>query len=244
VLILLVALPSVAGAGLPLETEDTGITERVEVEVAGLYRSAADGDGGELGVSISVGLLETLEVAVAGTLALDDPADGEAQTGFGDSALVVKYRFLDEAAPWPALLARFTLRLPTGDEAHGLGEGDVRVQLLLAASRTWGPVTLTGNVGYGLATGDADTDAVFLGASVEWAVSGPWRLVGEIVSDIAVGRDADDTAVIRLGVTWDVFDAGAAPGLLRKATLAGAVGFGLTPASPDLSAILGLTLVY
>jgi hypothetical protein len=47
-----------------------------------------------------------------------------------------------------------------------------------------------------------------------------------------------------VGVTWDIFDAGAAPGLLRKATLAGAVGFGLTPASPDVSAILGLTLVY
>jgi hypothetical protein len=111
-------------------------------------------------------------------------------------------------------------------------------------SRTWGPVALTANVGYGIAPGDADTDAVFLGASVEWVVGGPWRLVGEIVGDVAVGRDADDVAVIRVGVTWDVFDADDATALLRKATLAGAVGFGLTPASPDVSAILGLTLVY
>jgi hypothetical protein len=85
---------------------------------------------------------------------------------------------------------------------------------------------------------------VFLGASVEWAVSGPWRLVGEIVGDVAVGRNADDVAVVRVGVTWDIFDAGDAQGLLRKATLAGAVGFGLAAASPDVSAILGLTLVY
>jgi hypothetical protein len=191
-----------------------------------------------------VGLLENLEVAVAGTLALDDPTDGETRVGLGDSLLVVKYRFLDEAPPWPALLARFALRLPTGDEASGLGEGDMGVQLLLAASRTLGPVILTGNVGYGIAPEGADTDAVFLGASIEWAAGGAWRLVGEIVGDIAVAADADDTALIRVGVTWDVFDAGDAKSLLRKATLAGAVGFGLTPASPDVSAILGLTLVY
>jgi hypothetical protein len=156
----------------------------------------------------------------------------------------VKYRFLDEAPPWPALLARITLLVPTGDETRGLGEGDVSVGLLLAASRTWGPVTLTGNAGYTITTGEANADVVVLAASVEWAVGGPWRLVGEIVGEVGVGRDADDTAVVRLGVTWDVFDAGDAPGLLRKATLAGALAVGLTSASPDLVATLGLTLAY
>ena len=116
--------------------------------------------------------------------------------------------------------------------------------MLLAASRTLGPVTLTGNVGYTITTGDADADVVVLAASVEWAVQGPWRVVGEIVGEVAVGRDADDVAVIRVGFTWDVFDAGDAKGLLRKATLAGAVGVGLTSASPDVTAILGLTLAY
>jgi hypothetical protein len=229
-LVLLVALPSVAGAALPLETEDTGTTERVEVEVATVYQSAETGESGDLGVTVNVGLRENLEASVVGTLAVDDPAGAGAEGGLGDTLLGVKSRFLDEAPPWPALLARVSLRVPTGDETRGLGDGDVSVGLLLAASRTWGSVTLTGNVGYTITTGGA--------------VSGPWRLVGEIVGDVAVGRNADDVAVVRVGVTWDIFDAGAAPGLLRKATLAGAVGFGLTPASPDVSAILGLTLVY
>jgi hypothetical protein len=243
-LVLLVALPSVAGAALPLETEDTGTTERVEVEVATVYQSAETGESGDLGVTVNVGLRENLEASVVGTLAVDDPAGAGAEGGLGDTLLGVKSRFLDEAPPWPALLARVSLRVPTGDETRGLGDGDVSVGLLLAASRTWGSVTLTGNVGYTITTGGADADVVFLGASVEWAVSGPWRLVGEIVGDVAVGRNADDVAVVRVGVTWDIFDAGAAPGLLRKATLAGAVGFGLTPASPDVTAIIGLTLVY
>jgi hypothetical protein len=242
--ICLVALPGLAVAALPLETEDTGTTERVEVELAAMYEAASDGDGGDLGVAVNVGILLNLEASVAGTLAVDDPADDGARGGIGDTFLAVKYRFLDEAPPWPALLTRFVLQIPTGDETRGLGEGDVRVQLLLAGSRMLGPVTLTGNVGYTITTGDVDADAVFLGVSSEWAVGGSWRLVGEVVGDVGVGRDADDTAVARVGFTWDFFDAGAAPGLLRKATLAGAVAVGLTAASPDFVVTLGLALVY
>jgi hypothetical protein len=242
--LLLLALPTLAGAALPLETEDTGTAERVEVEVAAFAQSAAGGDSGDLAVAVNVGLLENLEVSAAGALALDDPADDGARAGPGDSVLGIKYRFLDEAPPWPALLARFAVRLPTGDETRGLGEGEVGVGLLLAASRTLGPVTLTANVGYTITTGDADADLVILAASVEWAVARSWRVVGEIVGEVAIGRVADDAAVLRLGFTWDVFDAEEAKGLLRKATLAGAVGVGLTSASPDVNALLGLTLAY
>jgi hypothetical protein len=241
---MLLALPAVAVAGLPLDTEDTGTAERVEVEASAVYQSATDGDSADLAVAINVGLLPNLEASVTGTLAIDDPADAGARGGIGDTFLAVKYRFLDETPPWPALLARFVLGIPTGDETRGLGEGDVNVNVLLAGSRTLGPVTLTGNVGYVIATGDADADVVLLAASVDWAVEGPWHLVGEIVGEVGVGRDADDTAVARVGFTWDFFDAGAAPGLLRKATLAGAVAVGLTAASADVVVTLGLALVY
>ena len=244
VLALLVLFPSMAVAGLPLDTEDTGTAERLELEVAADYQAVADGDAGDLAVTVNVGLRANLEANVSGTLAVDDPAGRAAELGLGDTTLGLKYRLLDEAAPWPALLARVTLQVPTGDEARGLGAGDVSVGLLLAASRTLGPVTLTGNAGYTIAMSDADADVVFLGASVDWVVGGPWHVVGEIVGEVAVGRDADDVALIRVGFTWDLFDAGDAPGLLRQATLAGAVAAGLTSASPDVVVTLGITLVY
>ncbi len=244
VLALLVLFPSMAVAGLPLDTEDTGTAERLELEVAADYQAVAAGDAGDLAVTVNVGLRANLEANVSGTLAVDDPAGRAAELGLGDTTLGLKYRLLDEAPPWPALLARVTLQVPTGDEARGLGAGDVSVGLLLAASRTLGPVTLTGNAGYTIAMGDADADVVFLGASVDWVVGGPWHVVGEIVGEVAVGRDADDVALIRVGFTWDLFDAGDAPGLLRQATLAGAVAAGLTSASPDVVVTLGITLVY
>jgi Putative MetA-pathway of phenol degradation len=243
-LALLVAWPGIARAARPLDTEDTGTAERVEVEIGATYETASDGDSGGLVIQVNVGLRANLEVSVQGTLAVGDPPDAGAQGGIGDTGLGVKYRVLDEGAPWPALLGRVTLRLPTGDEARGLGVDGVDVGLLLAASRTLGMVTLTTNVGYTITTGSADADVVVLAGSVEWAPGGPWRLVGELVGEVPVGRDAVGTAVVRVGATWDVFDAGEAPGRLRKATIDGAIGAGLTPASPDVVATIGLTLVF
>jgi hypothetical protein len=86
-LVFLVALPTLARAALPLDTEDTGTAERVEVEVAAFYQSAAAGDRGDLAVAVNVGLRENLEASVAGTLAVDDPADGGAHGGLGDTSL-------------------------------------------------------------------------------------------------------------------------------------------------------------
>lgn len=243
-LALVVALPEIVGAARPLDTEDTGTAERVEVELGATYETASDGDRGDVAIVVNVGLRDTLEVNIQGTLAVVDPPEAGARGGVGDTVLGVKYRFLDEAPPWPALLGRLTARLPTGDEARGLGVDGVDVGLLLAASRTLGSIILTANVGYTITTGDTDADVVLLAASVEWTPGSAWRLVGEIVGEVAAGRDADDTAVVRVGVTWDVFEAGEAPGLLRKATLDGAIGVGLTAASPDVVATIGFTLVF
>jgi len=238
----LIASPGMAGAGRPLDTEDTGTAERVEVELGATYETASDGDTGDAAIVVNVGLRENLEVNVQGTLAVVDPPDAGVRGGVGDTVLGVKYRFLDEAPPWPALLGRLTLRLPTGDETRGLGVDGVDIGVLLAASRTRGSLTLTANVGYTITTGDADV--VILAASVEWAPGGAWRLVGEIAGEVAVGRAAADTAVVRIGAARDVLDAGDAPGLLRKATLDGAIGIGLTSASPDAVVTIGFTLVF
>jgi hypothetical protein len=240
----LVVWPAIAGAGRPLDTEDTGTAERIEVEIGATYERAAADDAGDLAVALNVGVRENLEVNVQGALAVLAPADAGARGGAGDTVLGVKYRFLDEGAPWPALLGRLTARLPTGDEARGLGTDGVDVGLLLAASRALGSLTLTANVGYVVTTGAVDADVVILAASAEWSPGGAWRLVGEVVGEVAVGRAADDAAVVRVGVAWNAFDAGEARGLLRKATLDAAIGVGLTSASPDVVATMGLTLAF
>jgi Putative MetA-pathway of phenol degradation len=243
-LALILALPGLASAARPLDTEDTGTAERVEVEIGATYQTASDGDAGQLGIAINVGVLVNLEVNAQGTLTVVDPPDAGARGGVGDTVLGVKYRVFDETPPWPALLGRLTLRLPTGDEARGLGAEGTDVGLLLAASRTLGTLTLTVNVGYTITTSGAEADVVTLAGSVEWVPSGVWRLAGEIVGEVPVGRNAVGTAVVRVGGSWDVFASAEARAVLRRVTMDGAIGVGLTSASPDVVATVGVTLGF
>jgi hypothetical protein len=58
----MIALPGIARAARPLDTEDTGTAERVEVEIGATYETASDGDSGGLAIQVNVGLRANLEV--------------------------------------------------------------------------------------------------------------------------------------------------------------------------------------
>lgn len=232
-----------ASAARPLDTEDTGTAERVELELG--VDQASDRSWAFTGV-VNVGVLSNLELSVQGQEGLDDPDESGPLGGVGDSVLGLKYRFLDEADSYPALLGRLTLRLPTGSESRGFGDDGVDLGVLLAASKQFGSLTVTGNVGYTFVIEGGDLDFVTLAASLEWPIpETTWTVVGELVGRVAVGQDADDTLVIRGGVRYQLLTGDPRRvAIIRSATLDAAVGFGLTSASPDVVATVGLTLGF
>jgi hypothetical protein len=65
-----------------------------------------------------------------------------------------------------------------------------------------------------------------------------------VVSEIATGKDADDTVVIRGGFRYALYETDAAEAWLKALILDGAVGVGLTSASPDVVATVGLSLIF
>ena len=111
------------------------------------------------GPALNVGLLPRLEGTVA-LLHLGDADDVSRHAGFGDTAVRLKYRLVDESPRAPALMAAVAARLPTGDESRGLGEPGADVQALAVASKTLGAVTVTGNAGYTFITRDRRLDIV------------------------------------------------------------------------------------
>jgi hypothetical protein len=244
VLVLLI-VPAATWGARPLETEDTGTAERVEIETSVDYEAGSDEDSWTFTTAVNVGLLPNLEASVQGSLVRVDPDPGSAETGIGDSLIGLKYRFFGVPETGPSFLARLTLRLPTGDESKGLGDDGVDVGLLLAGSAKLGAVILTGNVGYTFVTEGGDLDFVTLGASLEWPIPDTrWTLVAEVVSEIATGKDADDTVVIRGGFRYALYETDAAEAWLKALILDGAVGVGLTSASPDAVATVGLSLIF
>lgn len=68
--------------------------------------------------------------------------------GFGDSVIGTKYVFLKENNKQPGIAGSFELKLPTGSERKGLGNGEFDYDLRLRAQKTWGWFTAIGNLGY------------------------------------------------------------------------------------------------
>lgn len=130
------------------------------------------------------------------------------------------------------MLGSFTIRLPTGDEQRGLGDEDVDVGLLAAISKAFGPITLTWNGGYTFVTRDRSLDFWTLAGSLEYRVSKPWVLVGEVVSTLG-HEHAPDTVVLRAGAVYAITD---------RIKLDGAVGVGVNRDSPEVLITVGVTI--
>jgi hypothetical protein len=109
----------------------------------------------------------------------------------------------------------------------------VDVGLLAVASKTFGPVTLTGNGGYTFVTRDRELEFWTLAAAVEYRATAAWSLVGEVVSALPSHRDqGQETALLRAGTTYTVHP---------RVRLDTAVGFGVTRQSPDVLVTFGVT---
>ena len=226
--------PAWAWGGRPLDTEDTGTVEpgKAELELSGDYIRGLQLDAGLFKGVLSVGVLPGFEARIESAVLLLAPEERPTRAGVTDTLLGFKYRLLDEADTAPAVLAGLTVLVPTGDERRGLGADEVAVGLVAVGSKTFGPVTLTGNLGYTFVTPDRELDFWTLAASLEYRVRKAWILVGEVVS--AVGADrAPDLAVLRAGAIYVVGD---------RLKLDGAVGVGLTRRSPDVLVTVGLTI--
>ncbi|MBX7150430.1 transporter [bacterium] len=58
------------------------------------------------------------------------------ENGFGDVSLIYRYQLIEHEESY-SVAPRFALKLPTGDEEKGLGEGKVSYELVIPISRKW-----------------------------------------------------------------------------------------------------------
>jgi hypothetical protein len=231
-------LNTMAWAGRPLDTEDTGTVSpgQAELELSVDYATSSTDKLGAFKGVLNAGLLPRLEARLESALLWLDPEGESARSGIGDSLFGVKYRLVEEGEALPAVLGSLTLKLPTGDETRGLGSPGVDVGLLAVVSKAFGPVTLMLNGGYTFVddsvTQARDLDFWVAAGAIEYRATEAWALVGEIVGILGADK-APDTAVLRVGSVYAVTD---------WLKLDGAIGFGLTRDSPDVLVTVGATL--
>jgi hypothetical protein len=129
--------------------------------------------------------------------------DGEGTAaGAGDLLLGVKWRFLNNQQSQFQLGTYPQLLLPTGDHAHGLGQGRPAFVLPLVAQKNWEKWTLYGNVGFWWQTAAETRDYFYAGVVLEREISERLTLGAELFANSPKERGSRSDVAFNLGGTW------------------------------------------
>jgi hypothetical protein len=172
-------------AAHPLVSEDTGTQGQgnVELEHGGGWTREADNRSFSYQPQLSYGLLPTLDIMVQPSLLYDRSPGLQTATGFGDTALDMKWRFYGNA---PLSLAiRAGLLLPTAQNNLGLPSGKASMHTLLVATLDAAPWTLHGNLGYtrNPNTADLRRDVGHASIAAMFAANDHWTLAVDVGID-------------------------------------------------------------
>jgi hypothetical protein len=201
-----------ARAAHPVLTEDTGTQGkgRFELELGTEWAREGDARAFEFGPQLSWGALDNLDLIVRASW-LDLRGTDASSRGIGDTALDVKWRFLEEGSF--SLGLRAGVDLPTGNVDRDLGTGEVGYHGVLIASYDTEPFSFHANVG-AIHVGNVPLqrrDLALGSVAVVWVVQEGLKLSAEVAT--ASNPDPERNtwpAVARFGAIctldkyWDV----------------------------------------
>jgi len=174
------ALP--AQAAHPMLGEDTGTqgTGRFELEMGGARARDGDLRASEFGVQLSGGVADTVDLIVR-PVWLEYRGAGEAGAsarGAGDTALDVKWRFLDGDVF--SFGTRVGVLIPTGNADEGLGQRKASFHGVLMGQAKADEWTFIGNAGYVQNPAEGERSSLwYLTASALWQPDERFKLSAE-----------------------------------------------------------------
>jgi hypothetical protein len=231
---------SSAFAERPLRTDDAYTIGKGTFQVeTGLDYLRSDNHDKEFAttLTLSYGVLEQMDMEVGGAYLFVYPDEGEKENGFGDTALKIKYRLLDQKDWIPSFAVSGTLILPTASESKGLGSG--KKDFTLNTIFTWNlskTFQLHANLGYTFTGEHGVNNELNYSGAVQFSLSDKWALVGEIVGvNNFNGRKGDDPFSGLLGTQYLITD---------RFVWDTGVEIGMSKAAPDFRFTTGLTLLF
>jgi hypothetical protein len=168
--LLLMALGSELRAGPPFMTDDP---EPVDLNHWEFY-TFGQGDHTPYSDSVSgpafefnYGIAPNTQLHVVAPLASNSTAGAGWTSGYGDTELGIKFRFIQETDSLPQVGIFPMAELATGDSGRGLGNGRTWYRLPLWLQKSWGPWTTYGGGGVALNSASGQRDSGFAGWLVQ-----------------------------------------------------------------------------
>lgn len=240
-----------AFAGHPLVTDDTGTQGKGkgQVEVGFSYFYDKDkvdelttlkSDGGNVGVGITIGVLDTVDVVFGLPYAWHSQEENNVriarENGISDITFDVKWRFFEKDG-W-SLALKPGMSLASGDEDKGLGAGRTGYRLFLVGTKEFEPFAVHVNAGYIVNENNADEHKDIWHASVacEWEVIKNLKLMANIGTERNPDRaNKSHPAFALAGISYAVSE---------KITLDAGVKYALTTTETDWTGLTGLTIKF
>lgn len=211
----------------PLSTDDPGTTEfrHFELEWGNDLIWPEGGFEESSGyLAIKAGLAPGLEFDTALGFAYFMDAD-DSTSGFGDSEIALKYRFLGDGDGPTNMGIEVVTLLPAGEVEKGLSEGDTMVPtVFLFGTVGTGDVRVLMNAGTVFAP--VGNDLLLYGTALEWATTDKLTLVGEVHGEADLELEGDESLMMaRLGALYVPAE---------NVTLSAGLGTGFNDVSPDV----------
>jgi hypothetical protein len=101
-------------------------------------------------MEFNYGIAPNTQFHVQTPFVFNTPSGGSATSGYGDTEVGVKYRFIQETASMPQVAVFPAAEFATGNAAAGLGTGRTWYRLPMWAQKSWGPWTTYAGGGYAI----------------------------------------------------------------------------------------------
>ncbi len=198
-----VVLPTfVALAGPPFRTDDPVPIGFRHGEIY-LFSSAVADASGISGIGpafeFNYGALPNVHLHIVLPLAFSKPKSGPLQTGYGDTELGVKYRFVEQNDFIPDIAIFPFVELPTGNAARGLGNGSAQYYLPLWLQKDIGNWTIYGGAGHWINPGVGNRNWDFSGLLIQYNFSDNMFFGAEIFHQTSSSVGSPDNTGLHLG---------------------------------------------
>lgn len=150
-------------------------------------------------IEMNYGILPNTQIHLVAPMANFSSAGTGWATGYGDTEVGVKYRFLDETDSFPQIGIFPMAELATGDSRNGLGNGTTWYRLPIWVQKSWGPWTSYGGGGLALNSAAGQRDSRFAGWLVQRDLGKYITLGTEIFWDSSETVGVPGSAIANIG---------------------------------------------
>ncbi len=196
-------------AGPPFATDDPEPVDYRHWEIY-VFSEATyaeeDTEGVLPGFEFNYGLLPNVQLSITAPFAFNEVTGSETQSGYGDTEIGVKYRFVQEDKEgWlPQISFYPSVDLPTGKTDSDLDEGHQREFLPLWLQKSYGPWTTYGGGGYWINPGQENKNYWFFGWALLRKMTETLSLGGEIFHQTANEVEGASNSGFSLGGLYDL----------------------------------------